>query len=85
MLKKETLLIDKQSGDEWKVAERTPGATVVGPDGKAVKLWVYVLNNKQYQRRFVYEHLLDREFDKKDAVVVPVEAPQAEAAAPAEA
>ena len=74
MLKKETVLIDRQSGDEWKIAERTPGATVVGPDGKIVKLWVYVLNNKQYQRRFVYEHLIDKEFaaKDKDAVVTAV-------------
>lgn len=65
MLKKQTILIDKTSGEEWRVDERTPGNIVSGPDGKPTKLYVYVLRNEKMHRRFVYEHMVDREFAPK--------------------
>ncbi|MFY9232973.1 MAG: hypothetical protein WAO58_00770 [Fimbriimonadaceae bacterium] len=65
MLKKQTILVDKESGEEWRIDERTPGNTVNGPDGKPTKLYVYVLRNEKMHRRFVYEHMVDREFAQK--------------------
>ena len=65
MLKKQTILVDNQSGEEWTVDSRTPGNTVDGPDGKPVKLYVYVLRNEHQHRRFVYEHRVEQEFAVK--------------------
>jgi hypothetical protein len=70
MLKKQTILVDKESGEEWRIYERAPGNIVDGPDGKPTKLYVYVLRNEKMHRRFVYEHMVDKEFAVKapDAV-----------------
>jgi hypothetical protein len=70
MLKKQTILVDKSSGEEWRIDERAPGNIVNGPDGKPMKLYVYVLRNQQMHRRFVYEHMVDREFAVKADEVV---------------
>jgi hypothetical protein len=65
MLKKLSILVDKQSGEEWTVQERTFGSKVVNSEGKTVQLYVYMLTNSQYHKRFVYEHMVDREFERK--------------------
>jgi hypothetical protein len=67
MLKKQAVLIDKETGEEWTVQQRTPGDTVNDAEGKPVKLYVYILRNEQMHRRFVYEHMVDREFNLKTA------------------
>mgnify|MGYP006952621159 CR=1 FL=1 len=39
-------------------------------EGKPVKLYVYVLLNEKMHRRFVYEHMVDKEFAAKAADAV---------------
>jgi hypothetical protein len=65
MLKKHTILIDRESGEEWRIDVRTPGNVVQDAEGKPVKLYVYVLSNKELHRRFVYEHQVDRDYTVK--------------------
>lgn len=65
MLKKFSVLIDKASGEEWTVRSRTISNKVPDSTGNIVQLYVYILQNERQHKRFVYEHLYDREFDEK--------------------
>jgi len=65
MLKKLSVLIDKTSGEEWTIRSRTVSNKVPDPTGNLVQLYVYVLQNERNHKRFVYEHLLEREFEEK--------------------
>jgi hypothetical protein len=71
MLKKQSILVDKETGEEWKIDSRAPGNIVQDAEGKPVKLYVYVLKNEKMHRRFVYEHMVDKEFALKGAESAP--------------
>jgi len=64
MLKNQSLIVDKETGVEWRVERRTRGQDIDnGPTSKPTQTWVLVLTNKQGHRRFVPEGRITEYFE----------------------
>lgn len=69
MLKKSSMLVHRESGAEWRLDARTVGQTIPAKEvhQKPQILWVFVLSNLEGEKRFVYEHLYEKEYLVKAA------------------
>jgi len=67
MLKNLTKLIDIETNQEWRVDRRTRGEDIVaGPFAKPQQTWVFIMSNRNGERRFVAEGRVWEFFRKPD-------------------